>query len=97
MFHYKLLKLYIELGLAIKKVHKVLQFCQESWLSPYITLNSEKWQVEANKFEENFYKLMNNAVYGKNCESKVCRSKITIKRNFEQVLSVELFVCIVIV
>ena len=86
--HYKLIKLYIELGLVIKKLHRVLQFRQESWLSPYITLNSEKRQVAANMFEENFYKLMNNAVYGKNCESKRRRSKITFTRNAEQVLNV---------
>ena len=64
------------------------QFHQESWLSPYILINSEKRQVAANKFEGNFYKLMNNAVFGKNCESKRRRSKITITRNAEQVLNV---------
>ena len=66
--HYKLLKLYVQLGLVIRKVHRALQFRQENWLSPYITLNSEKRQVASNKFEENFYKLMNSAVCGKNCE-----------------------------
>ena len=59
---YKLLKLYIEIGLVIINVHRVLQFRQWSWLSQYITLNSEKREVAANKFEENFYKLMSNAV-----------------------------------
>ena len=88
MVHYKLLKLYIELGLVIQKMQRVLQFRQESWLSPYITLKSEKRQVAANKFAENFYMLMNNAVYGKNCEPKRRRSKITITRNSEQVLNV---------
>ena len=73
--HYKLLKLYVQLGLVIRKVHRVLQFRQENALSPYITLNSEKRQVASNKFEENFYKLMNNAVYAKNCESKRRRNK----------------------
>ena len=68
--HYKLPKLYVQLGLVIKKFHRVLQLRQENWLSPYITLNSEMRQVAANKFEENIYKLMNNAVYGENCESK---------------------------
>ena len=72
---YNLLKLYIELGLVIKKVHRVLQFRQGSWLSPYFLLNSEKRQIAVNKFEENFYKLMNNAVYSKNCESKRRSSK----------------------
>ena len=87
MVHYKLLKLYIELGIVIKKVHRVLQFRQESWLSQYMTLNSEKRQVAANSFEENFYKLKNNAVYDKNCESKRRCSKITITRNAERMLN----------
>ena len=66
----------------------MLHFRQESWLSPYITLNSEKRQVAAIKFEENFQKLMSNAVYCKNCESKRRRSKITSTRNAEQVLNI---------
>ena len=66
--HYKLLNFYVQLGLVIKKVHRVLRFQQENWMSLYVTLNSEKRQVASNKFEENFYNLMNNAVYGKNCE-----------------------------
>ena len=86
--HYKLLKLYVQLGLVIRKVHRMLQFRQENWLSPYITLNSEKRQVASNKFEENFYKLMNNAVYGKNCESKRRRNKITISRDAEHALKI---------
>ena len=85
--HYKLLKLYVQLGLVIKKVHRVLQFRQENWLSPYITLNSEKRQIASNKFEENFYKLMNNLVYGKSCEYKLPRNKITFSRDAEHALT----------
>ena len=87
VLHYKLLKLYVSLGLIVAKVHRVLQFKQANWLAPYITLNSNKRQAASNKFEENFYKLMNNAVYGKNCESKRRRSKLTIARDADQVLS----------
>ena len=76
VLHYKLLKLYVNLGLVVRKMHRVLQFTQNNWLTPYITLNSEKRQAASNKFEESFYKLMNNAVYGKNCESKRRRMKI---------------------
>ena len=86
MVNYKLLKLYIELGHVIKKLHRVLQFRQERWLSLYNTLNGEK--VATDKFKANFYKLVNNAVYGKKCESKRRHSKITITRNAEKVLNV---------
>ena len=78
--HYKLLKLSVQLGLVIRKVHRVLQFRQENALLPYITLKSEERQVASNRIEENFYKLMNNAVYAKNCESKRCRKKNNFTR-----------------
>ena len=87
VLHYKLLKLYVSLGLIVAKVHRVLQFKQANWLAPYISLNSTKRQAASNKFEENFYKLMNNAVYGKNCESKRRRSTLAIARDTDQVLS----------
>ena len=86
--HYKLLKLNVHLGLVIRKVHRLLQFRQENWLSPYITLNSEKRQVASNKFEENFYKLINNVVYGKNCESKRRKNKTTVSRDAEHALKI---------
>ena len=85
--HCKLLNLYVSLGLIVAKVHCVLQFKQANWLAPYISLNSNKRQAASNKFEEKFYKLMNNAVYGRNCESKRRRSKLTIARDADQVVS----------
>ena len=55
VLHYKLLKLYVCLGLIVAEVHRVLQFKQANWLAPYISLNSNKHQAASNKFEENFY------------------------------------------
>ena len=88
VLHYKLLKLYVNLGLVVRKMHGVLQFTQNNWLTPYITLNSEKRQAASNKFEESFYKLMNNAVYGKNCESKRRRIKIELTRDARRTLTI---------
>ena len=87
VLHYKLLKLYVSLGLIVAKVHHVLEFKQVNWLAPYISLNSNKRQAASNKFEENFYKLMKNAAYGKNCESKRRRRKLTIARDADHVLN----------
>ena len=67
--HYLTLKLYVSLGLVVTKVHRVIQFVQCKWLAGYIELNSKCRAESKNKFDENFYKLMINSVYGKICES----------------------------
>ena len=83
---YKLLQLFVRLGLKVKKVHRVLKFEQEAWLEPYITLNTTKRQQARNKFEEDLYKLLNNCAYGKTCESKRKRMLVRIVRDYHAAL-----------
>ena len=66
--HYRNLKYYLQKGLRIAKVRRVLQFQQSPWIKPYIDLNTKLRQQASNKFEEGFAKLMNNSFFGKTCE-----------------------------
>ena len=89
--HYRLLKFYLSHGIKLTKIHKVVSFDQEAWLKPYIDFNTQMRAKASSDFEKNFFKLLNNAIYGKCCENirkrkdiKLCTTAKKAQRLFNK-------------
>ena len=52
-------------GLVLERIHRAVEFNQMDWMKPYIDFKTKLRTAATNDFEEDFFKLMNNSVFGK--------------------------------
>ncbi|MFN9115765.1 MAG: hypothetical protein ACK5XN_37405, partial [Bacteroidota bacterium] len=78
VLHYRNLQLYVQLGLEVTKVSKVISFTQEAFLKKYIDFNTDKRSKTKNDYEKDLFKLMNNSVFGKCLENVAKRINVDL-------------------
>ena len=76
--HYRLLQFYLQRGMILKKVHSLISFKQRKWLESYIDFNTKRRMDATTDFEKDYFKLMNNAFYGKTCENIRNRTNVSL-------------------
>ena len=77
VIHYKNLIQCLDMGLKIKHIHNGIKFVESEWMKPYINKNTNLRAKAKNNFEKDFYKLMNNSVFGKTMEN--IRNRVNVK------------------
>ena len=77
IIHYKNLIQCLRAGMKLKKIHRGIKFVESKWMKPYIDKNTNLRAKAKNNFEKDYYKLMNNSVFGKTMEN--LRNRVDVR------------------
>ena len=77
VIHYKNLIQCLKLGMKLKKIHRGIRFVESEFMKSYIDTNAKLRAQAKNNFEKDFFKLMNNSVFGKTIEN--IRNRVDVK------------------
>ena len=64
--------------MKLTKIHRVLQFNESPWLADYIAFNTKTRSEAKNNFEKDYFKLLNNSVFGKTMETLRKRTNVKL-------------------
>ena len=69
VIHIQALNQALQHRLRLDRIHRAIEFDQSPWLKTYIDFNTQLRMAATNDFEKDFFKLINNSVFGKMMEN----------------------------
>jgi len=88
VLHRRNLKQYLEMGMNLTTIRRGISLAEDAWLKPYIELNTKLRTEASSEFEKDFFKLMNNSVFGKTMQN--IRNRVDIRLRTDDKLAEKL-------